>query len=484
MYSHCPHCRTLFRIYPEQLSQARGQVRCGVCNYSFNALETLSEHPVWPPEPTLPEGEAATLADAGEHHTPAISIPEEVYLETEAVDEDSEQGAAFESEREDVPQHGPYISMPAEARFETEGMDEDTQQLEAMEAEDEEPPLHTPLISAPAEGHLETKEFEADTEQGIAMEAEAEDAVADSEQATAMEAAAEEAPQHAPLITSATEAQLDSEEIDALSEQVTETRVEAEELPTAATSEVAAEASEPIAVDAERETAEVPIETATSTDEAPPTPEQAFEAQAISGTPTTPSVSEEKTATPLSAQVKSALPDLGIIAAEPRPMTAPQQAASGFKTGLWAMVNIVLILILLGQYAYFNRGTLSQYPELRPWLASLCAALGCETPLQRDVNRIVLTNRIVESHPKYPNALLIDATLVNDTDFPQPYPLVEIRFSDLNNQLVAGRRFRPGEYLPAGTRLQTGMAPRQPVHIILEIVDPGKDAVSFQFELL
>ena len=144
----------------------------------------------------------------------------------------------------------------------------------------------------------------------------------------------------------------------------------------------------------------------------------------------------------------------------------------------------MLILVLIGQYAYFNRNELSQYPELRPWLTRFCALVSCNTPLRRDVSRISLVNRLVQSHPSQPNALLIEATLVNEADFPQPYPLLEIRFSDLNNQLVAGRRFRPSEYLPAGTSLKAGMPPHQPVHITLAIVDPGKEAVSFQFELL
>jgi hypothetical protein len=117
-------------------------------------------------------------------------------------------------------------------------------------------------------------------------------------------------------------------------------------------------------------------------------------------------------------------------------------------------------------------------------LTRLCALMSCDAPLRRDVSRITLVNRIVQSHPNHPNALLIDAPLVNEADFPQPYPLLEIRFSNLNNQLVAGRRFRPNEYLPANTPLQAGMPPHRPVHVSLEIVDPGKEAVSFLFDLL
>lgn len=217
---------------------------------------------------------------------------------------------------------------------------------------------------------------------------------------------------------------------------------------------------------------------------APPPLEQAVPALAINPTEFAPAQHREQTTTPLSAQPDSALPDLGIIAAEPRPITVTERSSNWIKTTLWAAVNITLILTLLGQYAYFNRNELSQYPELRPLLIQLCAVMTCDTPLQRDVSRIVLANRIVESHPRYPNALLIDATLVNEADFPQPFPLLEIRFSDLNNQLVASRRFRPSEYLPPGTSLQGGMTPHQPAHVILETLDPGKDAVSFEFNLL
>ena len=200
--------------------------------------------------------------------------------------------------------------------------------------------------------------------------------------------------------------------------------------------------------------------------------------------PLAPAAEQRKAATPLSDPADSKLPDLGIIAAEPRRISTTEPGSGRLKTAVWTITNIVLILVLLGQYAYFNRNDLSQYPELRPWLTRFCALVSCNTPLRRDVSRISLVNRLVQSHPSRPNALLIEATLVNEADFPQPYPLLEIRFSDLNNQLVAGRRFRPSEYLPAGTSLQAGMPPHQPVHISLEIADPGKEAVSFQFELM
>lgn len=179
---------------------------------------------------------------------------------------------------------------------------------------------------------------------------------------------------------------------------------------------------------------------------------------------------------------------MGPISAEGRPPAAPStprtRRSSGVATALWGVANLLLIVTLLGQYAYFHRDELAQYPELRPWLVGLCDALGCEVPLQKDASRISLLNRVVQSHPHHEHALLINATLVNDAGFTQPYPVVELRFSDLDNRLVAGRRFRPYEYLPPGSDIKRGMAPREPVRFSLEIADPGKEAVSFQFNLL
>ncbi len=43
MYTQCPDCATVFRVTAEALRAAQGDVRCGVCSTSFNALENLSE---------------------------------------------------------------------------------------------------------------------------------------------------------------------------------------------------------------------------------------------------------------------------------------------------------------------------------------------------------------------------------------------------------------------------------------------------------
>ncbi len=43
MYTQCPDCATVFRVTADALRAAHGDVRCGVCSTTFNALENLSE---------------------------------------------------------------------------------------------------------------------------------------------------------------------------------------------------------------------------------------------------------------------------------------------------------------------------------------------------------------------------------------------------------------------------------------------------------
>jgi predicted Zn finger-like uncharacterized protein len=51
VYTQCPDCATVFRISAEVLRAAQGDVRCGVCSTTFNALENLSEQAFKPAAP-------------------------------------------------------------------------------------------------------------------------------------------------------------------------------------------------------------------------------------------------------------------------------------------------------------------------------------------------------------------------------------------------------------------------------------------------
>jgi len=145
---------------------------------------------------------------------------------------------------------------------------------------------------------------------------------------------------------------------------------------------------------------------------------------------------------------------------------------------------VFLALLMATQWVFFNRADLAREPAWRPGLEQFCKLLYCSLPLQVDLSQLELLNREVRQHPWAEEALLVNATLSNKAEFTQPYPVLELSFSDLGGNPVAVRRFRPPEYVNDSDVIKRGMQPGEPVPVVLEIVDPGTEALSYQFGFL
>ncbi len=150
----------------------------------------------------------------------------------------------------------------------------------------------------------------------------------------------------------------------------------------------------------------------------------------------------------------------------------------------WGAITAALSLTLLiaAQYVWADRHYLAQSVRWRPALELFCKPLNCDLPLRRDLGQVEIVEREIVRHPHVADALLVNATYVNNADFAQAYPLFQISFSDVSGVPVAVRRFQPVEYLAVSRDTGAGMAPGEQVHVLLEIIDPGKRAVSFQFD--
>ncbi len=144
---------------------------------------------------------------------------------------------------------------------------------------------------------------------------------------------------------------------------------------------------------------------------------------------------------------------------------------------------LLLILLALGglaaQYIAYHFDELARQDAYRPWFAQLCPEIGCTLPSKVDVEQIRSSNLVVRSHPEFSGALVVDAIIYNRASFSQPFPLLELRFADLNGHLIANRRFKPGEYLGGELAGRTEMPPQVPIHVSLDILDPGPKAVNY-----
>ena len=151
-------------------------------------------------------------------------------------------------------------------------------------------------------------------------------------------------------------------------------------------------------------------------------------------------------------------------------------------TGWILLPCILLVLILPLQIVYFKRNELVILPAWQPYIESMCQSLHCTIQMPRDLNQIRIIGRDVRSHPTIRNALAISIVLNNTATFKQAYPDLRLRFSDMRGRILASRRFSPKEYLPKTVSAAQGMPSNTPVQGNLLIVDPGKEAVNFEFE--
>jgi len=177
------------------------------------------------------------------------------------------------------------------------------------------------------------------------------------------------------------------------------------------------------------------------------------------------------------------LPD--VIPADLRAETNdPNKHYSIIGTVFWSFCILTMILTGILQYAYYDRLQLVKFNELRPWLGLLCQYTQCDLPDPRDPKRIELSSKNIFTHPNTENALMISATIVNQAEFEQVFPLLELRFENIRGQMIAGRHFKPYEYLGIPEGQISKMEPGNPISFNIEIIDPGKEMVSYAFEFL
>lgn len=154
------------------------------------------------------------------------------------------------------------------------------------------------------------------------------------------------------------------------------------------------------------------------------------------------------------------------------------------RDAVWAMLTGVFLLLLGGQYLAYNFDTLAREESWRGVYAAACDALGCTLPESSDITRIQGANLVVRSHPSVAQALVVDAIVYNRAPFAQPFPRLELSFSDVRGNTIAGRVFEPAEYLGGELAGEDSMPPDTPVHLTLELVDPGPEAAGYAMRLL
>lgn len=151
-----------------------------------------------------------------------------------------------------------------------------------------------------------------------------------------------------------------------------------------------------------------------------------------------------------------------------------------YQRKLWPSLSLLALLALAAQIAWFKFDYFSRIEPYRTAYLFACPYLGCQVPTLIDTRQITTSNLVVREHPDTAGALAVDVMIINGAQFDQPFPDLVLVFSDINDKLVASRRFTPKDYL-GGELVGRELMPRnQKVYITLDLVDPGAEAVNYR----
>lgn len=156
---------------------------------------------------------------------------------------------------------------------------------------------------------------------------------------------------------------------------------------------------------------------------------------------------------------------------------------SGIIGLFFSFAMIVLLIAAVFQTLYFQVDTLGRRPELRSVYASLCQLAPCQLPKQYNIKDLSAGSTHQKEHNIYQGALLVETVITNHAKFRQPFPHIDIYFKNMNDEIVAARSFKPSEYLRGNISTSKTMPVRQPIHLALELNDPGINATGYEVKL-
>ncbi len=457
--TQCPHCQTSFRVSHNQLSVARGMVRCGNCLQVFNAARQLLEQNAalqaalgQTPE-SIPAAQAAAVAPAPEVPPPVAEVtPAPVPVEP--------QPAAPQPEPEPAPQAEAELP-PAPAEPDWSNVDVDLDHLdldhELARLEQREPQPGKSFSATPRK---------EDSLSALRDDPRGDDALADG---LFGNQAGEPDPEPEAAEPSIVEPPLQLERVEPPQEVLPGERTEPS-LSFDLTPEP--EPVRPLVAD-DRDDDE-PLDTSTHLS-APHLSARDDEAEADDfDERREPALGAMRETTGTAR--KEALVDL---VDDPLQLDWQKPRSSAGRRLMWIVLILLAAAALAGQYIWNHFDELARQDQYRPWFQQICPTLGCEVPSKVDISRIKSSNLVVRSHPDFKGALVVDAIIYNRAPFSQPFPLLELRFADLNGQLIASRRFKPSEYLSGELAGKSEMPSQTPIHIALDILDPGSTAVNY-----
>ncbi|MFZ1547988.1 MAG: zinc-ribbon and DUF3426 domain-containing protein [Candidatus Nitrotoga sp.] len=136
----------------------------------------------------------------------------------------------------------------------------------------------------------------------------------------------------------------------------------------------------------------------------------------------------------------------------------------------WVVVTLLLFIVFLAQATYFYRIELAAHlPGIKFALTSYCKLLNCDIPLPKKIDQLSIESSDLESDPKQPSVIALNAILRNRASYAQTYPNLELTLTNSMDEALARRIFPPTEYLKPNEDEKQGLLPNHEIVIKLHL---------------
>ncbi len=489
MYTQCPECGTVFRVTAPVLRAAQGQVRCGVCDTSFDALRFLTD------DIEMEVNAASASRIVGE---PADGRPAAAPSPSPAPSPSSPPPAAPPAPQPPPPPESPRAFGAATRNRPSADEERELGEIAAILARGAQPRSMPAPATAPPAAPVTVHVPDGD-EINILEPSDVEDIVLGDEGAADIPDAALEfdlpaerweqvfvrdpsAPDPAlDLDFASTSPPGGSEPFEAPDELVI---LEAADDPLARTDEYRAPA---FAADFELEPAEVgelgadevtEIELAEVTDAAVAARAGRPEAAAPAPDEAVRALRAAPAWTPVPLEDMAGLPE----EFAPREAAADGGARPGLPRGASVAAALLLALALGVQALHYYRDALAELPLIGPAVTTLYARLGM--PIEPRWNLAAYDVRQWGAQSEEAAGVLrLRASIVNRATRAQPFPLLRVTLEDRFGAQVGRREFAPAEYLPGRAAPRELLGPGARADADLSLADPGNQAVGFELDV-
>lgn len=145
----------------------------------------------------------------------------------------------------------------------------------------------------------------------------------------------------------------------------------------------------------------------------------------------------------------------------------------------WGLLSLLMFVLLIGQYVYFNFDRLASEPGSYEKMRQLCQAAGCKVPLI-EADKLKVRRVTVQRHPDNVRATRFNFILTNTADESQPLPAIRVE-QKRGSKIIAGRLVQPVEYLPEDQANINRIPAHANFYVHIDIAKPRSELAGVSF---